>query len=78
MYVNDGCYLAVPIGVVGGDAFERQVILAETDAITQYDGTKNQFSDFPVASITDATCVRVDRIDKPTLDSYAPSQLEAL
>lgn len=78
VYVNDGCYLAVPIGAVGGEAFERQIILTETDVITQYDGSKNQFSDFAIADIADATCVKVDRIDRATLDSYAPAQLEAL
>ena len=78
VYVNEGCYLAVPIGTVGGEPYERQIILTETDVITQYDGSKNQFSDFAIADIADATCVKVGRIDKATLDSYTPSQLEAL
>ena len=78
VYVNEGCYLAVPIGTVGGEAFARQIILTETDVITQYDGSKNQFSDFAITDIADATCVKVDRIDRATLDSYAPAQLEAL
>jgi len=78
VYVNDGCYLAVPIGTVGGDPYAKQIIFTETDTITQYDGSKNQYSDFAIATIIDATCVKVTRIDRSTLDSYAPSQLEAL
>lgn len=78
VFVNDGNYIAVALGEDGGETFQKEIILTESSTITQYDGTRNQFSEFDISQIDDAVCIQVARIDKDTLDSYSPTQLEAM
>lgn len=77
VYVNEGHYLAIPLGSKD-QQLGKEIILTETDYITQYDGTRNQFSDFPLASLTDEVGVHVNRIDASTLDSYTIQTLAAM
>lgn len=77
VYVNDGSYIAVPLGGDNG-ALAKEIIVVEDDSVVQYDGTKNEFSDQPISSITDAVVIQVNRVDKATLDSYTATQLEAM
>lgn len=75
--VNAQHYLAVPLGV-NGTALQRQIILAESDVVVQYDGTKAQYSDFGFDELEDAVGVKVPRIDKATLDSYTAQKLREI
>ena len=75
--INDGSCFAVPIGTTDG-LFEQQYILSEKDYVTQYDGTRNEYSDFALANLSDAKGIKVDRVDKATLDSYTIDAIEKL
>lgn len=77
LYVNDGAYIAVPVGSAAG-SFSKEIILVESDVVVQYDGINNEFSDRSVSSFTNAAVVRVTSVDKATLDSYSAAQLEAM
>lgn len=78
IYVNDGNYLAVPISH-GSEVLSRQLIFTEQDHITQYDGIKNEYSDFALDELTDGIVgIRVDSLDAATLDTYTFEQLEAM
>lgn len=78
IYVNDGNYLAVPFSR-GGEVLSHQVVFSERDYITQYDGLKNEYSDFALDELTDGIVgVRVDSVDAATLDTYTFEQLEAM
>jgi len=77
LYVNDGAYIAVPVGSAAG-SFSKEIILVESDVVVQYDGINNEFSDRSVSSFTNAAVVRVTSVDKATLDSYSVAQLEAM
>lgn len=76
--VNDGNYLAVPISR-GDELLSHQLVFTEQDHITQYDGLKNEYSDFALDELTDGIVgVRVDSLDAATLDAYTFEQLEAM
>ena len=75
VYINDGCYYAVALGSPTGE-LSKSIILTETDKIVQYDGVKNEFSDFALDQVPNTKCIKVDRIDKATLDSYTIDVLE--
>lgn len=79
VYVNDGHVCAVP---VGSDAFQMttETIFVEEDFVVQYDGLRNEFSNFGIDEIGDdgGIGVRVDRIDAQTLSGYGESELKAL
>ena len=77
VYVNCGKYAAVPLGDSDG-ALSKSVILAESDTITQYDGMKNEYSDFDLAALAGVTGVKVAKIDKATLDSYSTDDLNRM
>ena len=77
IYVNDGNYLATPLGTQT-QQLTKEIVLSERSVITQYDGSRNQFSDFPISSLTDVVGVQVPRIDAQTLDSYTIQSLAAM
>lgn len=77
IYVNDGSFFAAPLGS-SSSPLSNNVILSESDRVVQYDGQKNEFSDFALDAVSDTTCVRVPRIDAATLDGYALETLEAM
>ncbi len=78
VYINDGEVFAVPVASTGTQ-ITQQVILTETDHMVQYDGTTNEYSDWPVGTLSDGSkVVRVSRIDRATLDSYSVADIEAL
>lgn len=78
IYVNDGNYLAVPVSH-GSEVLSHQLIFTEQDHITQYDGIKNEYSDFALDELTDGIVgIRVDSLDAATLDTYTFEQLEAM
>lgn len=77
IYVNDGNYLATPLGSQA-QQLTKEIVLSERSVITQYDGSRNQFSDFPLASLTDVVGVQVSRIDAQTLDGYTIQSLAAM
>lgn len=77
IYVNDGSFFAVPLGS-SSHPLSDNVIFSESDRVVQYDGQKNEFSDFALDAVADTTCVRVSRIDTATLDGYALETLEAM
>lgn len=77
--VNDGNYVAVPMQH-NGKALSKQIVFSENDYVTQYDGLKNEYSDFSLDVLAQQGIVgvRVDVIDAVTLDSYSFDQLEAM
>lgn len=77
--VNDGKYVAVPLQY-NGEAFTKQIVFSENDYVTQYDGLKNEYSDFSLDVLAQQGIVgvRVDAVDAATLDSYSFDQLEAM
>lgn len=77
VYVNEGAYLAIPLGTPE-QQIAKEIILSESDVVTQYDGSRNQYSDFPLSGLTDEVGVRVQRIDAATLDSYSLATLAAM
>lgn len=77
IYVNDGNYLATPLGTQT-QQLTKEIVLSERSVITQYDGSRNQFSDFPLTSLTDVVGVQVPRIDAKTLDGYTIQSLAAM
>lgn len=77
MYINDGKYFAVPMAI-GGVSPDKEVVLSETDYITRYDGTANTYSDLSFGQLGDVIAVKVDRIDRETLDSYTGERLESM
>lgn len=76
IHVNDGRYFATPTAYGDGRSFKRQILLSEMDTVTQYDPVTGKYSDFEFDRIADTDCIRVERIDKATLDSYTVEQLE--
>ena len=77
IYVNDGNYLATPLGTQA-QQLTKEIVLSERSVLTQYDGSRNQFSDFPLTSLTDVVGVQVPRIDAKTLDGYTIQSLAAM
>lgn len=78
VYINDGMYIAVPLSH-NGEALSHQLIFTEHDYVTQYDGLKNEYSDFAFDELPDdVTGIRVDSLNAATLDSYTFEQLEAM
>lgn len=77
IYVNDGHYQAIPVGSQD-QQLTKEIIVCESDAVVQYDGMTNQYSDFPLTSLTDEVGVRVTRVDAATLDSYTIQTLAAM
>ena len=77
IYVNEGLYIASPLGTAERQLI-KEIIVTEADAVTQYDGITNQYSDFPLTSLTDEVGVRVNRVDAQTLDSYTIDALDAM
>lgn len=77
VYVNEGAYLAIPLGTPE-QQLGKEIILSESDVVTQYDGSRNQYSDFPIDGLTDEVGVRVRRVDAATLDSYPLATLAAM
>lgn len=77
IYCNDGECVASPQGNAS-KTLTKQIILCESDRLIQYDGDKNEYSEFPISDIAGATPVKVQIIDKATLDAYALDALEAM
>ena len=77
VYINDGNYIATPLGSEKS-ALPNRIVLSESDYVTQYDGDRNEYSEFALDSLPNAVGKRVARIDKPTLDSYSISDLEKM
>jgi len=75
VYVNDGCYAARPLGGEGGP-LAKTIVLSENDYVTQYDGDRNEYSDFELDSLSEAVGLKVQRLDKSTLDTYSVDYLE--
>ncbi len=77
--VNDGKYVAVPMQH-NGEVLSKQIVFSENDYVTQYDGLKNEYSDFSLDVLEQQGIVgvRVDVVDAATLDSYSFDQLEAM
>ena len=74
--VNGASHLAVPIAATGV-SLPKEIIVTESDTVTQYDGIRNQYSEFTFSEIAaeGAVGVKVGRVDKMTLDSYTPAAL---
>lgn len=77
IYINEGSYYAVPLNT-SSRALSKDIIVSESDVLVQYDGLKNEFSEFAFDKAEGMTCVKVARIDKATLDSYSADDLENL
>ncbi|MBP3893811.1 MAG: hypothetical protein J6D34_07220 [Atopobiaceae bacterium] len=77
VYINDGLYIAVPMGT-SEQPLAKEIIVTEADAVIQYDGIPNQYSDFDLSTLSDKVGVRVDRVDAQTLDAYTIEALAAM
>lgn len=77
--VNDGSFFATPIASTEG-SLSKEVILSETGVVTQFDGTRNIYSDFTFEELLShgAVGVTVDRIDAAALDSYDFARLQRM
>ena len=77
--VNDGQTYAVPMASQDAE-ITREIILTETDHITQYDGATNKYSDWTFAELLSngIVGVQVPHIDTATLDSYSVADLEGM
>lgn len=74
IYVNDGTYLAVPLGK-SEQVVMKEIIFSETDYTVNYDGSTNEYSNIKLDTLTDEVGVQVERIDAKTLDSYSIDDL---
>ena len=75
--VNGHFFYAVPL-YSSGVAIEREIIVSESDVVVQFDGGRNQYSDFALDALEDVTGVKVPRIDAVTLDSYSGQDLAGM
>ena len=77
--VNDGRVFAVPTAAKAV-TISKEIIFSETDSVLQYDGVRNQYSEFSFADLAakGAIGVKVDKVDKATLDSYTPEMLAGM
>lgn len=75
IYINDGNYIAVPLGSAD-TTLSKQVVFSESEYVTQYDGDRNEYSEFALSNLPNMSGVKVARIDKTILDSYTIDSLE--
>jgi len=75
IYVINGCYFAVPLFEVNRSPTDAEIIVSETDFLTQYNGDDNTYINL-VPGANEVIVIRVPVIDEVTLDSLTAKELE--
>lgn len=60
------------------DSQRKWIVLSEIDSVVKYNGLSNRYSDYALNGSDEYVGVRVQRVDKSTLDSYTPDMLRGL